>query len=57
MGETVENGRLRKITGGSADRYENKGVVKMAIQMLMKTRELKIDRWRDDETGTLSVEP
>jgi hypothetical protein len=65
-GETVGNGGLEKITGGNADRCENKGVAKIAIQMLMKLRELKIDRWRDavrvgeerrDETGTLSAEP
>jgi hypothetical protein len=53
---------LGKITGGNADGCENKGVAKKATQMLMKIRELKIDRFRDalrvaeerrDETGTL----
>jgi hypothetical protein len=66
MGETVGNRGLGKITGGNADRCENKGVVKIAVQMLMKLRELKIDCWRDavrvgeertGETGTLSAEP
>jgi hypothetical protein len=55
-----------KILGGNADGYENKGVVKIATQMLMKTMELKIDHFVDavrvderrrDETGTLSAEP
>jgi hypothetical protein len=57
---------LGRITGGNADGCENKGVAKIAIQELMKIRELKIDRFRDavrvgevrrDEPGTLSAEP
>ncbi len=50
--------------GGDADGCENKGVVKIGIQKLMKIRKLKIDclrgalrvaeEWRD-ETGTLSA--
>jgi hypothetical protein len=57
---------LRRITGGNADDSENKGVVKIATQKLMKIRELQIDLFRNtvrvaeerrDETGTLSAEP
>jgi len=57
---------LGKITGGNADRSENKGVAKIATQKLMKIGELKIDHFQDavrvaeerrDETGTLSAEP
>ena len=33
----------RKITGGNADRCENKGVAKKGIQNMMKIKELKID--------------
>jgi len=56
----------RKITGGNADRCENKGVGKTGIQKLMKIWELKIDHFRGalrveggrrNETGTLSAEP
>jgi hypothetical protein len=52
--------------GGNADRFENKGVAKIATQKLMKIGELKIDHCRDaarvgegrrDGTGTLSAEP
>ena len=55
-----------KILGGNADGCENKGVAKIATQMLMKLRELKIDQLRDalrvakgsrEETGTQSAEP
>ena len=57
---------MRRITGGNADDSENKGVVKIATQKLMKIRELQIDHFRGalrvaeerrDETGTLSAEP
>ena len=57
---------IRKITGGDADRCENKGLAKKATQKLVKLKELKIDGLRDavrvgevrrDETGTLSAEP
>ena len=34
---------VRKIPGGNADDYENKGVDKIGIQKMLKTRELKID--------------
>ena len=53
-----------KITGGNADRYENKGVVKKATQKLLKTWKLKIDHsggavrvaeGRRVEAGALSV--
>ena len=37
-----------KITGGNADVCENNGVVKIATQNVQKTKELKIDRARDD---------
>ena len=57
---------LGKITGGNADRFENKGLEKIATQKNMKAKELKIDRLLDamragevrrGETGTLSAEP
>ena len=60
-GEFVKRSRIGKITGGNADRCENKGVAKIATQKLMKIRELQIDRLRDavrvgevrrGETGT-----
>ena len=66
MGEALGNWGFLKILGGNADSFENKGLEKKATQMLMKTRELKIDHFRDavrvgeerrDETGTLSAEP
>ena len=66
MRKALEQERDRKITGGNADRCENKGVVKIATQKLMKIRELKIDHFRDavrvaegrrGETGTRSAEP
>jgi hypothetical protein len=38
-------GSLRKITGGNADVFENKGVAKIAIHKLMKIGELKIDHF------------
>jgi hypothetical protein len=65
-GETLGDCGLRKITGGNADDFENKGVGKIATQKLMRIRELKIDPFRDavrvgevrrDETGTRSAEP
>lgn len=58
------NDAVRKILGGNADNYENKGVEKKGIQKMLKTDELKIDGSRDavrveaggrDETGTLSA--
>ena len=57
---------IRKITGGDADRCENKGLAKKATQKLVKLKELKIDGLRDavrvgdvrrDEAGTLSAGP
>jgi hypothetical protein len=66
MGEALGNWGFLKILGGNADVFENKGVVKIATQMLMKIRELKIDHIRDavrvaeerrGETGTLSADP
>jgi len=55
-----------KKLGGNADACENKGVVKIATQKNLKTKELKIDCLRDalrvgevrrGETGTLSAGP
>jgi len=39
---------VRKIPGGNADDYENKGeLIKIGIRKILKTHELKIDLLRD----------
>jgi hypothetical protein len=64
--EDVYEGQNWKITGGNADRCENKGVAKKATQKLLKTKGQKYHRLRDalrvaeerrDKTGTRSAEP
>jgi hypothetical protein len=64
--EDVYEGQNWKITGGNADRCENKGVGKIAIRNLLKIKGQKYHRLRDalrvaeerrDKTGTLSAEP
>jgi hypothetical protein len=60
--KAVETEKLKKL-GGNADPCENKGVVKIAVQKLLKTKGLKIDdlrdavrvdQWRRVEEGTQS---
>jgi hypothetical protein len=64
--EEVYGGQNWRITGGNADRCENKGVAKKTIQKLLKIKGQKYHRVCDaprvaeerrGETGTRSAEP